>query len=53
MKNGYLIESLRGFANSLEKEWMTDKAVYGSMLVILTSAGYLKLKEEHYVKVRE
>ena len=45
-----LAEHLKGFANSLEKGWMTEWAVYGALLILLTSSGYLKLKEQHYVK---
>lgn len=45
-----LIEQLRGFANSLENGWMDKKAVFGSLLIILESGGYLKKVEEHYVK---
>lgn len=46
----YLASSLRGYANSLEKDWMTTEEVMGNLLVILECAGYLKKKELHYVK---
>ena len=46
----HLIHHLEGFAHSLREGWMEEQQVYGAMLIILESAGYLKLKEEHYVK---
>lgn len=50
MTKQHLIQHLEGFANSLRNDWMDENAVYGSLLVILTSAGYLQLKEKHYVR---
>ena len=45
-----LIEALNNEANSLKNKWIDNKAVYNWMLIMLTSAGYLKKKKEFYVK---
>ena len=41
---------LEGYANSLRNNWIPFKGVLGNLLIVLTSEGYLKLQEEHYVK---
>lgn len=45
-----LIAHLEGLANALENDWQTMEGVYGNLLILLTASGYLKLREEHYVK---
>ena len=48
MNKQQLSTHLKGIANSLDKDWMDEESVYGSLLVILTSAGYLKKVKETY-----
>jgi hypothetical protein len=45
-----LINELEGYANSIREGWMQPEDVYGNLMIILESAGFLKLKEEHYIR---
>jgi hypothetical protein len=43
-----LAEHLKNVANSLEQGYMDSSAVFGGMIITLTSAGYLKKVKEVY-----
>jgi len=50
MSKEQLIELLRGQIERLEHFNATEESVYGALLIILSSAGYLSKKEEHYIR---
>lgn len=49
VKEQRLVNHLEGLANSLRNGWIPIKGIYGNLLVLLESEGYLKKVEEHYI----